>query len=168
MSLLFNILSRLVMTFLPRNKHLLISWLQSQSPGILEPPKIKSVTVSTIYLSICHEVMGPDAMILVFWRLSFKPTFSLSCFTFTKRLFSASSFSAIRVVSSEYLGLLIFLLAILIPACASSSTAFLMMYSTDKFGEGNGNPLQYSCLENPMDGGAWGVTVHGVAKSQTS
>ena len=63
MSLLFNKLSSLVMAFLPRSKHLLISWLQSPSAVILEPPKIKSVTVS---LSICHEVMGPDAMILVF------------------------------------------------------------------------------------------------------
>ena len=66
MSLLFNILSRLVITFLPRSKRLLISWLQSPSAVILEHPKIKSVTVSTVSLSICHEVMGPDAMILVF------------------------------------------------------------------------------------------------------
>ena len=62
MSLLFNILSRLVITFLPRSKHLLISWLQSPSAMILEPPKIKSVSVSTVSPSICHEVMGPDAM----------------------------------------------------------------------------------------------------------
>ena len=66
MSLLFNMLSRLVITFLPRSKHLLISWLQSPSAVILEPPKIKSDIVSTVSLSICHEVMGPDAMILVF------------------------------------------------------------------------------------------------------
>ena len=65
--------------------------------------------------------------------------------------------------------LLIFLLAILIPACTSSNLAFLMMYSACKFndGEGNGTPLQYSCLENPMDGGAWWAAVHGVTKSQT-
>ena len=113
MSLLFNMLSRLVITFLPRSKHLLISWLQSPSGVILEPPKIKSDTVSP---SISHEVMGPDAMILVFWMLSFNPTFSLSVFTFIKRLFSSSSLSAIRVVLSAYLRLLIFLLAILIPA----------------------------------------------------
>ena len=69
--------------------------------------------------------MGPDAMIFVFWMLSFKPAFSLSSFTFIKRLFSSFSFSAIRVVSSAYLRLLIFLLAILIPACASSSPGFL-------------------------------------------
>ena len=66
MSLLFNMLSRLVITFLPRSKRLLISWLQSSSAVILEPPKIKSDTVSTVSPSICHEVMGLDAMILVF------------------------------------------------------------------------------------------------------
>ena len=125
-SLLFNMLSRLVIGFLPRSKHLLISWLQSPSALILEPKKIKPLTVSQ---TICHEVMGPNAMILVFWMLSFKPDFSLSSFAFIKRLFSSSSFSAIRVVSSAYLKLLIFLLAILIPACASSSLAFHMMYS---------------------------------------
>ena len=66
MSLLFNVLPRLVITFLPRSKRLLILWLQSPSAVILEPHKIKSDTVSTVYLSICHEVMGPDTMILVF------------------------------------------------------------------------------------------------------
>ena len=102
MSLLFNMLSKLVTTFLPRSKHLLISWLQSPSSVILEPGKIKSDTVSTVSPSISHEVMGLDAMILVFWMLNFKPTFSLSSFTFIKRLFSSSSLSAIRVVSSAY------------------------------------------------------------------
>ena len=81
MSLLFNMLYRLVITFLPRSKHLLITWLQSPSAMILEPQKIKSVTVSIISPSICYEVMGPDAIILPFWMLSFKPTFSLSSFT---------------------------------------------------------------------------------------
>ena len=75
MSLLFKMLSKLVITFLPRRKHLLISWLLSPSVVILEPPKIKSVTVSIVSPSICHEVMGPDALILVFWMLSVKPTF---------------------------------------------------------------------------------------------
>ena len=70
MSLLFNMLSRLVITFLPRSKCLLISRLQSPSAVILEPPKIKSVTVSTVSSSICHEVMGLDTMILVFRMLS--------------------------------------------------------------------------------------------------
>ena len=78
MSLVFNVLSRLVITFLPRSKRLLISWLQSPSAVILEPKKIKSLTVSFVSPSICHEVVGPDAMIFVFWMLSFKPTFSLS------------------------------------------------------------------------------------------
>ena len=77
MFLLFGMLSRLVITFLPRCKHLLISWLQSQSAVILEAKKIKSDTV-IVFPSICHEVMGPGAMIFVFWMLSFKPTFSLS------------------------------------------------------------------------------------------
>ena len=72
-------------------------------------------------LSLCHEVMGPDAMILVSRTLSFKPAFSLSSFTFIKRLFSSSSLSAIRVISSAYLRLLIFLPAILIPACVRFS-----------------------------------------------
>ena len=98
--------ARLVITFLPRSKCLLISWLQSPSSVILEPQKIKSYTVSP---SISHEVMGPDAMILVFWMLSVKPTFSLSSFTFINRLFSSSSLSATRVVSSAYLRLSIFL-----------------------------------------------------------
>ena len=66
MSLLFNMLSKLVVIFLPRNKRLLISWLQSTSAVILEPRKIKSATVSTVSPSIGHEMMGPDAMILVF------------------------------------------------------------------------------------------------------
>ena len=121
MSLLFNMLSRLVIAYLPRSKCLLISWLQSLSAVILEPPKIKSVTVSIVSLSICHEVMRLDTTILVFWMLSFKPTFSHSSLTFIKRLFSSSYLSAIRVVSSAYLRLLIFLLAILIPVCSSSS-----------------------------------------------
>ena len=90
MSLLFNMLSRLLITFLPRSKlhgcshHLQWFW---------SPPKIKSDTVSTVSPSISHEVMGPDAMILIFWMLSFKPTFSLSSFTFIKRHFSSSSLS---------------------------------------------------------------------------
>ena len=190
--------------------------------------------------------MGPDAMILVFWMLSFKTTFSLSSFTFIKRLFS-SLLSAISVVSSAYLRLLIFLPAIVIPACASFSPAFLMMYSAYKLnkegdniqpwctpfpiwsqsvvpcpvltvafwpayrflgweilvssiksfligspggsdrkepacsagdpgsipgsgrspGKGKSNPLQYSCLENSTDRGAWQATVHEIKKSWT-
>ena len=148
MSLLFNMLSTLVIAFLPRSKLLLTSWLQSPSVVILEPRKIKSVTVSIVSPSICHEVMEQDAMIFVFWMLSFKPIFSLSSFTFIKRLFSSSSLSAIRVVSSAYLRLLIFLPTILIPACASYSPAFLMMYSAYKLNKQGilYNIIQYTSL----------------------
>ena len=140
-SLLFNMLSRLVIAFLPRSKCLLISWLQSPSAVILEPPKIKSVTVYIVSPSICHEVVGPDAMIFIFWMLTFKPSFSLSSFTFIKRFFSSSSPYAIRVVSSAYLRWLIFLPAILIPACASSSPAFRVMYSAYKLNK-QGDSIQ--------------------------
>ena len=138
MSLLFNMLSMLVITFLPRSECLLIPWLQSPSAVILETKKTKSVTVSIASPSIYHEAMGLDAMILIFRMLSFKPTFSLSSFTFIKVLFSSSSLSAIRVVSSAYLKLLILLLVILILVYASSSLAFLMInrvtiYSLDIF-----------------------------------
>ena len=138
MPLHLTMLSRLVITFLPRSKHLLISWLQSPSAVILEPRKMKSDTVSTVSPSISHEVIGLDAMNLVFWMLSFKPTFSLSSFTLIKRLFSSSLLSAIRVVSCVYLRLLIFLPAILIPDCASSGPAFCMMqpaYKLNKQGD---------------------------------
>ena len=129
MSLLFNVLSRFAITFLPRSKRLLISWLQSLSTLIWDPKNMKSDTVSTFPPSICHEVTGPEAMIFVFWMLSFKPAFSFSSLTFIKRLFSSSSFSAIRVMSSAYLRLLIFFLAFLILAYVSSSLAFCIMYS---------------------------------------
>ena len=128
-SLLFNPLSGFVIAILTRYKCLLISWLQSPSAVILEPKKIKTITVSIISPSIYHEVMGPDAMIFIFWMLSFKPAFSLSSFTFIKRLFSFYLLSAVRVVSSEYLRLFIFLSTILILVCASSSLAFRIMYS---------------------------------------
>ena len=131
MSLVFDMLSRLVIDFLPRSKHLLISWLQSPSAVILKPKKIKSLTVAIVSSSICHEVTGPDDMISVFWMLSFKPAFSLFSFTFIKRLFS-SSLSDVRVMSSAYLSLLIFLQAIFITACASSSLTFYLMYSAQK------------------------------------
>ena len=129
MSLLFNILSRYVIAFLPRINCLLISWLQSSSTVILEPKKRKSVTTFTFSLSIFHEVMGLDAMILFFFIVSFKPALSLSSFILIKRLFNSSSLSGIRVVSSIYLRLLMFLPPILIPGCDSSSPAFLMMCS---------------------------------------
>ena len=83
---------------------LLISWLQSPSAVILELEKIKSVTVCIVFPSIRHELMGPDAMIFIFWMLSFKPAFSLSSFTFIDRFLSSSSLSAIRMVSSAIWG----------------------------------------------------------------
>ena len=153
MSLIFNMLSRFVIAFLPRSKFFffffLISWLPSPSAVILEPKNIKSLTISIISPSICHNVMGLDAMILVFWMLSFKPAFSLSSFTFIKRLFSSSLFSAIRVVSSAYLRLLIFLLAILILVCASSNLAFHMTYSTYKLNK-HGDSIQLWCTPFPF------------------
>ena len=138
MSLLFNMLSWLVIAFLPRSKRLLISWLQSPSALILEPPPNKvshSFHCFPIYLpwsdgTGCHDLRFLNAWMLQklrFW--SFKPTFSLSSFTLIKRLFSYSSLSAVRVVLSEYLRLLIFLLLFLIPACASSSQSFSTVYS---------------------------------------
>ena len=129
MSLLFNMLSRLVIAFLPRSKHLFISWLQSPFAVILELKKIKPLTISIFPPSICHEMMGQDVMTLVFWMLSFKPAFSLSSFTFIKKFFRSFLISVFRVVSSAYLRLLIFLLTILIPAWASSSPWFCMTYS---------------------------------------
>ena len=136
MSLFYNMLSRLVIAILPRSKCLLISWLQSPTAVILEPKKIKSVSV---FLSICHKVTEADTMILVFWMLSFKPAFLLSCFTFIKRLFCSSLLSAIRVVSSAYLRLFIILPAILILTCVSSSLAFHMLCSAYKLNKQGDN-----------------------------
>ena len=82
MTLIINMLSRLVIAFLPRSKHLLISWLHSPSAAILELKKIKSLTLSIVSPATCHEVKGTDAMILVFWMLSFKPTFFTLLFHF--------------------------------------------------------------------------------------
>ena len=93
--------------------------------------------------------MGLDAMILVFWMLRFKPTFSLCSFTFIKRLFSSSLLSAITVVSSAYLRLLLFILAILIPACASSSPAFCVMDSAYKLNKQVDN-IQPWCTPFPI------------------
>ena len=139
MSLLVSTLSRFVIAFLPRGKHPLISWLQSPSAVIFELKKIKSVTASIVSPSICHEVMGPDAMIFVFWLLSFKLAFSLSSFTSIKKLFSSSLLSAMRLLSSAYLRLLIFLPTIMIPACASSSPVFLVMNSAYKLNKQGDN-----------------------------
>ena len=142
-SLLLNMLSRFVIAFLPRIQPLLISWLQSPSRVILEPKKIKSLTVSTVFLTICQEVMRPDAM------LSFKTALSLFSFTFIKRLFNSFSLCAIWALSSAYLKLLTFLPAILIPACASSSLAFHMMYSAYKLNK-QGDNIQPWCTPFPI------------------
>ena len=168
LSLLFNMLSRLVITFLPRNKRLLISWLQAPSAVILEPPKIKSVTISIVSPSICHEVMGPDVMILVFWMLSFKSTFSLSSFTFIKRLFFAFCHKCGTVCVSEVIDIS--------PGNLDSSLGFPcgsagIESACNGFnpwvwkipGRGKGYPLQYHGLENSMDSIA-----HGVAELDTT
>ena len=120
-----------------------MSWLQSPFAVILESPKIMSLTVSIVSPSICHEMMAPEAMILVFWMLSFNPTFSLTSFTYIKRLFS-SSLSAARMVSSVYLRLLIFFLVILIPACVSYILAFPIMRSACKLNKQSDN-IQLWC-----------------------
>ena len=136
MSLLFNMLSRFVMAFLPRDKCLLIMWLQSQSAVIFEPKKIKSV-IGFTFSPICHEVIRPDAMILAFRMLSFKPDFSFSSFIVIRR-FCSSSLSAIIAVSSAYLRLLL-LPAILSAVCASSSPTFHLRYSAQKVNKQGGN-----------------------------
>ena len=123
MSLFFNLLSRLVIIFLPRSKCLLISWLQSPS-ALIWGPKKQSLS---LFPHICHDVMGPDAMIFIVWMLSFKPAFSTLLLTFIKRLFSSSLISAIRVVSSACLRLLIFLPAI------KSILMSIKSYMWDKF-----------------------------------
>ena len=128
MSLLFNMLSRFVVVFLPRSKCLLISWLQSPSAVIFGAQDNKICHCFhrfSIYLPGIDKTRYHD---LSFWMLSFKASFSHS-FTLIKRLFSSFLLSAIKVVSSAYLKLLIFLTVMLIPACSSSSLAFLMIYS---------------------------------------
>ena len=148
MSLLFNMLSKSVIAFLPRSKHLLISWLQSPSAVILEPQKIVSHCFHCfpIYLPWSDGTEGHN---LGFLNVSFKPAFLLSSFTFTKRLFSSSSLFAIRVMSSAYLRLLLFLPAILIPACTLSSPAFHMIYSAYKLHK-QGNNIQPWCTLLPI------------------
>ena len=143
--LFFNILYRFVIAFLPRSKHLFISWLQLLSAVILEPKKIKSGTISSFPQYMWHEVMEQDAMILdliFFLMFSFKWDFSLS-FTLMKSLFSSPSLSAIRVLLFAYLRLFRFSLTVLIPACDSSSLAFHMMHAY-KLNKQGGN-IQ-SCL----------------------
>ena len=144
-SVFFNMLCRLVIIFLPKSKHLLISWLQSPSTVILEAPPPKKVYhcfhCFPIYLpwgdgTGCHK--------LSFLNVEFKANISHPSLIFIKRLFSSSTLSGIRVVSSACLRLLIFLPAILIPAYASSSQAFLMMCSAYKSNKQCDN-IQPSC-----------------------
>ena len=133
MFLLFNMPSMLVIAFLSRSKCLLTSWLHSPSAVVLE------LSLFPLFPHLFAMKWWDRMPNLVFQMLNFKPAFSLSSFTFIKRLFSSSSLYAIRVVSSAYLRLLIFLLAILIPACASSSQVFLMMYSVYKLNKQGDN-----------------------------
>ena len=142
-------LSRLAIAFPPKSKCLLISCLQLPSAVILEPKKIvcHSFFCFPIYLPWSN---GTGSHVLNFLNvLSFQPAFSLSSFTFIKRLFSSSSLSALRVVSSAYLRLLIFLLAILIPVSASSSVASHMMYSGYKLNK-QGDSIQSWCTLFPL------------------
>ena len=107
----------------------------------------QGVKVSIVFLPMCHEGTGQDSMIFVFWLLSFKPAFSLSSFTFIKRLFSSSSLSVIRVVPFAYLRLLTFICEILISPYASSSLAFHMMYAAHKLNkQGDSIALTYLFL----------------------
>ena len=147
-SLLFNILSRFVTTLLPRSNLLLISCLQSPSTVILEPKKRKSVTFSIFSPFYLPRSDGTGCHDLSSLVVSFKPAFSLSSSTLIKRFFSSSSLSALRVVSSAYLRLLIFLLPILIPACDSSSPALYLMYSACKLDK-QGNRIQCWCTPFP-------------------
>ena len=148
-SLLLNTLSRFVVAFLPVSKRLLFSWLLPPCAMILEPTKIKSVTVSTVSASICHDWWDrmPWSSFFECWVLSQLLHFPL--LLSIKRLFSSSLLSAIRVVSFSYLRLFIFLLAILIPAYTSSSLAFCMMYSAYKLNK-QGDNLQPWCTPFPI------------------
>ena len=187
MSLIFNTLPTFVIAFLLRSKSLLISWLQSLSAVILEPKKIWSVTASIFSTSICHEVMGLDAMILLFWMLSFKPAFSLCSFTSSRGSsvplhFLPLEWYQLYISGCWYFSQLSWFQLELYPAGHFSWCTLhisrVTIYSLDIFlsqfgtsplfhGEGNGNPLQYSCLENPVDRGAWWAAVYGVGQSCT-
>ena len=126
---------------------------------------MKSDTVATFSSYIWHEVTGSDAVIFVFWMLNLSQLFSLSSFTFIRRLFSSSSLSAIKVVSSVYPRFFIFLLAILIPCCDSSRPTFHMMYSAHKLktAAAAAESLQLCpTLCDPIDGSPPGSSVHGI------
>ena len=140
MSLLFNMLSRFIIICLPRSKYLnFIAAITVCSDFGAQGNKVSHCFH---FFPICHDMMGLDAMIFIFWMLSFKPALSPSSFTLLQRLSSSSSLSAIRVVSSPYLRLLIFLPVNLTPACASSSLAFCMRYSAYEINK-QGEKIQY-------------------------
>ena len=157
MSLLFNMLSRLFIAFLPRSKCLLISQLQSPSAVIVEPRKIKSVTLSIVFTSIFHEVMGPDTMIFVFWMLSFKWTFSLSIISYTNKI---KSFFLALTNSKQCLGSNWGFPdgSVVKNPSANAGDMGSIPGSVRSPEGGNGNLLQYSCLENPMDRRGWQAT----------
>ena len=189
MSLLLNMLSRLVITFLPRSKPLLISWLQSPSAVILEPQKIKSATVSTVSPSICHEVMGSNAMIFVFWILSFKSTFSLSSLFLKSYSFVHSVIILRNHLPDQYLQRsgfcfmwwrlgkhkVLLLKCLSFPggsdskesACNEGKTWVWSLSWKDPLKEGMATHSNILAWRIPKDRGAWQTTVHGVAKSQT-
>ena len=144
MSLLFKMLSRLVIVFLSRSKHLLISWLQSPPAVILESKK-KSLSLFPLFphlFAMKWWDQMPWSFFCEYWV--WRQLFSLSSsFTFIKRIFSSSSLSAIRVVSSAYLTWLMFLPAILIPTCTSCSPTFCVLYSACKWNK-QGDSISYS------------------------
>ena len=140
MSLLFNTLSRFIIAFLQRSKCLLISWLHSSFAVILEPKKIKSMTASTFSPSICHKVMGPCAIILVFLMLSFHSPLSLS-----SRDFLPVEWYHLHIWEV----FLMFLQSILIPACDSSSPGFSMMHCAYKLNK-QGDNTQPCCTPFPI------------------
>ena len=138
-------LSGFVIAFLPRSKRLLLLWLW----WFWSPRKIKVCHCFHFSPSICCELMELDAMILVVWLLSFKPAFSFFFFTLIKRPFSSSLLSAVRVVLFAYLRWLIFFLPVMIPAWASSSPAFHMIYSACKFNKQD-DSIQPYCISIPV------------------
>ena len=151
------------MAFLPRSKRLSISWLQSPSAVILEPKKIKFVTICIVSPSICHEVMGPDAMILVFWMLILV-FYTNECFTLewgqwhpTPVLLPGKSHGWRSLEGFSPWG-----------REESEMTERLHFhFSLSCIGKGNVIPLQCSCLENPRDRKAWWAAVYGVAQNRT-
>ena len=149
-------LSRLIIAFLIRSKHLLISWLHSPSSVIVESKIIKSLTVSIVSPSICHEVMGPDAMILVFWMLSFKPTLK-------KVMATHSSTLAWKIPRMEEPGSLQSMGSLRVRHdSATSLSLFTLTHWRRKW-----QPTPVFLPGESRDGGTWWAAVYGVAQSQT-